>query len=418
MRCVTPVAASPRPGLSRREWSVLFLLVISGFLNYFDRSNLSAGAASIQRDLGLSYLQIGRLLSAFFWTYALCQLLSISGWLVDRFNVSWILALGFLLWSGATAVTGMAQAFATVFGLRLLLGIGESIAYPSYSRILVNHYPEHHRGFANAMIDAGTKCGPALGTLLGGLLIERFGWRAFFIALGGASFLWLLPWMFIMPRGEAASVRHDPGLAPSVFEIFRRRSAIFSALGLFCSNYFWYFLLTWLPLYLQKERHFSGDKWATMAALAYFLIAVSSVICGRLSDRWISRGGTPTRVRKTFTGTGLLLSTLIVPVAVIRDPNWAMVLLMVTCVCYGLFSSNLFAMTQTLAGPHAAGKWTAIQNGFGNLSGVVAPWLTGWVVETTGHFYLAFVVSAAVALTGAAIFVFGVGPIEPVRWDR
>jgi ACS family D-galactonate transporter-like MFS transporter len=418
MPSVTPTAAARRSGLSRREWSVLFLLVVSGFLNYFDRSNLSAGAADIQHDLGLSYLQIGRLLSAFFWTYALCQLLSFSGWLVDRFNVCWILALGFFLWSGATAATGLAQAFAAVFSLRLVLGIGESIAYPSYSRILANHYPEHHRGLANALIDAGTKCGPALGTLLGGLLIQRFGWRVFFLGLGAASFAWLLPWILLMPRADAAAVRAEPGETPSVFEIFRRRSAIFSALGLFCSNYFWYFLLTWLPLYLEKERHFSTERWATMGALAYFLIAVSSVASGRLSDLWISRGGTPTRVRKTFAGAGLVLSTLIVPVAVIRDPNWAMALLMFTCMCYGLFSSNLYAITQTLAGPRAAGKWTSIQNGFGNLSGVAAPWFTGWVVQTTGHFYLAFLAAALIALTGAAMFVIGIGPIEPLRWNR
>ena len=109
------------------------------------------------------------LFSAFFWTYALMQLLLISGWLVDRFNVCWILAGGFFLWSGATAATGAAHAFAMVFGLRLVLGIGESIAYPSYSRLLANYFPEQRRGIANALIDAGTKLGPALGTLLGGL---------------------------------------------------------------------------------------------------------------------------------------------------------------------------------------------------------------------------------------------------------
>ncbi len=397
---------------------MLLLLVISGFLNYFDRSNLSAGASEIKRDLGLSYSQVGSLLGAFFWTYALCQLLSISGWLVDRFNVSWILAIGFLLWSGATAATGMAQAFAAVFALRLVLGIGESIAYPSYSRILANHYPEHHRGLANAMIDAGTKCGPALGTLLGGLLIQRFGWRAFFVALGLASFAWLAPWIAFMPRARVDRAREEVGEMPSVLDILRRRPAIFSALGLFCSNYFWYFLLTWLPLYLQSERHFSTDKWAVLGSLAYFLIALSSVTAGRLSDLWIARGGTPTRVRKTFAGSGLVLSTLIVPVAVIRDPNWAMALLMFTCLCYGLFSSNVFAITQTLAGARAAGKWTAIQNGFGNLSGVAAPWLTGVVVERTGHFYLAFLMAAAIALAGAGMFVFGIGRIEPIRWER
>ena len=402
--------------LSGREWRILALLVISGFLNYFDRANLSAGGTDIQRDLGLSNYQLGILLSAFFWTYALCQLCAFSGWLVDRFNVCWILALGFFLWSGATAITGIAQTFVAVFAMRLVLGIGESIAYPSYSRILCTHYPEHHRGLANALIDAGTKSGPALGTLLGGLLIAQFGWRVFFVALGFASFLWLVPWLLWMPRGRAVSAREEPGTVPSVIEIFRHRSPIFSALGLFCSNYFWYFLVTWLPPYLEKERHFPKTKMALFGSLAYFFIAISSVTSGRLSDLWIARGGSPTRVRKTFAGAGLTLSTLILPVAVIQNEGMAMAVLMLTCLCYGLFSSNLYAITQTMAGPRAAGKWTGVQNGFGNLAGVAAPWFTGWVVQQTGQFYLAFVAAAAIVLTGAAIFVFGMGPVKPIAF--
>jgi ACS family D-galactonate transporter-like MFS transporter len=173
-------------------WLVLILLAFSGFLNYFDRSNLAVGATDIQRSLGLSDYDLGLLQSAFFWLYAAMQFLGIAGWLVDRYNVSWILAAGFFVWSGATALTGVAQGFAMIFALRLLLGVGESIAYPSYSRLLANHYSEH-RGLANAAIDCGTKMGPAMGTLIGGLLMSKYGWRPFFIGLGFASLLWLLP---------------------------------------------------------------------------------------------------------------------------------------------------------------------------------------------------------------------------------
>ncbi|MGA2154972.1 MAG: MFS transporter [Bryobacteraceae bacterium] len=417
---MTAIPAPVRTALSRKEWRILALLVISGFLNYFDRANLSAGATNIQRDLGFSNYELGLLLSAFFWTYAACQLLGLSGWLADRFNVGWVLAAGFFLWSGATAITGAAHAFAVVFALRLVLGAGESIAYPSYSRILANHYPEHHRGLANALIDAGTKCGPALGTLLGGLLIARYGWRAFFLALGGASLVWLGPWLLWMPRGRGTAVPEEmhSTRAPSIFAVIRRRAALFTALGLFCANYFWYFLLTWLPPYLEKERHFSKTKMAYVGSAAYLLIAVSAVICGRLSDVWIARGHTPNRVRKTFAGLGLTLSTLILPVAIIRNETAAMTILMITCACYGLFSSNIYAITQTLAGPRAAGKWTSFQNGFGNLSGVAAPWFTGWIVQRTGEFYLAFLVAAVIALCGAACYVIGVGPIRAVDWDE
>lgn len=402
----------------RREltWSALALLVISGFLNYFDRSNLSVGAGQIQNELHLNSLQLGMLFSAFFWTYALMQFLLLAGWLVERFNVCWILAGGFFLWSGATAVTGAARTFAVLFALRLLLGVGESIAYPSYSRLLANYFPEQRRGIANALIDAGTKLGPALGTLLGGWLMIVYGWRMFFVALGIGSLIWLVPWLLLMPRGKGSETLHDPGGMPSAGAILRQRAAIFTALGLFCSNYYWYFLITWLPLYLQSERHFNAGKMAGVAAAAYFAIALSATIAGYASDSWISRGGSPNRVRKTFAGVGLTLATIILPVAVVDNPNTAIALLLLACLFFGVYTANVFAITQTLAGPRAAGKWTSLQNGFANFAGVTAPWLTGWIVHVTGHFFWAFVAAAAVALAAAAIFVFGIKRIEPVRW--
>jgi MFS family permease len=319
------------------------------------------------------------------------------------------------LWSGATALTGMARTFAVLFGMRLVLGVGESIAYPSYARILATRFGEHRLGFANAVVDAGTKLGPACGTLLGGLFMARYGWRPFFIVLGGGALLWLVPWIAWMPRGPSVARRAPSEDSPPVWEIFRHRSAIFSALGLFCSNYFWYFLVTWLPAYLETERKFPKPKMAVWASLAFLTVALSSTASGWLADRLIAAGGTPTRIRKLFAGVGLTLCTLILPVALIRDQTMAIALLLVTCACYGLFSPNLWAITQTLAGPRAAGKWTGVQNGVGNLAGVAGPWLTGWVVERTGQFYLAFVVAAAIVLTGAAIFVFGIGPIRQVE---
>src|SRR5215469_15800852 len=104
--------------LSRREWIVITLLVISGFLNYVDRANLSVGATTLQSKLHINNSELGLMLSAFFWTYATFQMFSIAGWLVDRFNVCWVLAIGFFLWSGATAVTGAARAFGVMFALR------------------------------------------------------------------------------------------------------------------------------------------------------------------------------------------------------------------------------------------------------------------------------------------------------------
>jgi sugar phosphate permease len=158
------------------------------------------------------------------------------------------------------------------------------------------------------------------------------------------------------------------------------------------------------------------DRMATFGALAYPAIGVSAIAGGWLSDRWIAAGATPTRARKTFLVSGLLLSTIIIPVGIVRDETAAMALLMTACFVFGLWSSNHWAVIQTLAGPKAAGKWTGLQNGVGNLAGVVSPWLTGAVITWTGSFLMAFVVASAMAVTGACMYLFAIGPVEQVRW--
>ena len=396
------------PELSR----LAILMALSAFLNYVDRGNLALAAPLIQQDLGLSVYQLGILFSSFFWTYALFQI--VSGWLVDRVDVNWVLALGVLLWSVATLATGFVHGFTLLLLMRLVLGVGESVSYPSYSKIIAGHFSEFRRGRANSLISAGQACGPAFGTLLGGLLMARIGWRLFFITLGVASSFWLIPWLRSMPR--AAAVESHQVQTPGLLEILAHRSAWGTFAGLFAYNYLSYFLITWLPFYLVHERHFSISTMSVVSAVAFLGTAVSATISGWASDRWIAAGGAVTRVRKTFTGAGPLFASSIVFVSVIDDSRIAMALLIFVCISMGVCSSNLWAVTQTLAGARVAGKWTGLQNFVGNFAGIVAPALTGFVVGRTGRFFWAFAITGAVSVLGAVAWIFVVGPLKQVAW--
>ena len=305
--------------------AVLVLLGISVFINYVDRGNLSIAAPMLKDELGISASQLGVLLSAFFWTYACLQ--PVSGWLVDRLNVNWVIAGGFFLWSAATAATGFVHTFSMLLVLRLILGIGESVAYPSYSKIIALHFPEEHRGLANSVISAGLMLGPGFGMLVGGTLMARVGWRPFFIVLGLVSLLWLVPWIKWMPEARDSN-RSDATGAPSLPEFLRLRSAWGTCVGLFCGNYVSYFLITWLPFYLVRERHFSMDTMARIGGTAYLLGACFSTFSGWLSDRWIMAGGTPTRVRKTFAGGGLALAGIFLGLSAFSGPVSCVAMLM------------------------------------------------------------------------------------------
>ena len=399
--------------LTGRLLAIAILLGIATFINYVDRGDLSIAAPMLKDELGISASQLGILLSAFFWTYACLQ--PVAGWLVDRLNVNWVFAGGFLLWSAATAATGVVRVFLSLFVLRLILGIGESVAYPSYSKIIALHFPEEHRGLANSVVSAGLVLGPGFGMLLGGMLMGRFGWRPFFVVLGLVSLLWLIPWVKWMPEG-ADGPRLETSGAPSLVQFLRLRSAWGTSVGLFCTNYASYFLITWLPFYLVRERHFSMDGMARVGGAVYLLGACSTTLCGWLSDRWIVAGGTPTRVRKTFVSGGLALAGVCLGMSAFGGPTGCVAMLVLGMMFVGAAFSNLWAITQRLAGPQAAGRWTGFQNFLGNLAGVVAPAVTGLVVDRTGHFYWAFAILAAVALIGAMSWVFLVGQVEQVVW--
>src|SRR6476469_3975106 len=131
------------------HWVALGLLVLSVCINYVDRGNLGVAAKSIQDELRFTPEQLGILLGGFFWTYSFCQIA--AGRMMDRWNVNWLYAGGFLVWSVATGITGFASSFAVILCLRFLLGAGESIAYPAYSKIIAETFPESLRGTANAM---------------------------------------------------------------------------------------------------------------------------------------------------------------------------------------------------------------------------------------------------------------------------
>ncbi|HUS08684.1 MAG TPA: MFS transporter [Bryobacteraceae bacterium] len=398
---------------ARSRSLILLLLVISVCINYIDRGNLSVAADQLSRELNMDPQQLGKLLSSFFMTYAAFQI--VAGWLVDRYNVYWVYGWGFFLWSLATAVTGWANTFSMLFVARLVLGMAESVAYPCYSKILAGGFEEKKRGFANAVIDAGSKCGPALGLLLGGMLIAKVGWRMMFVGIGLGSMIWLIPWVILTPKQAGRNVKTDEHV-PGILEILSKRDAWGTFLALFCINYAWYFLLTWMPFYLVRERHYSTEMMAQLGSLPFWGVAAASLTGGILSDRWISRGGSPTLVRKFFVVSGLCTATLMLPAAIAQNQVFAMTLLIIAATCFGLTSSNHWAITQTLAGPAAAGRWTGLQNGFGNLAGIAAPWFTGWIVKETGQFFYAFVATAVILLLGAAAFLFVVGPVQPVQW--
>ena len=406
-----PSALAPTLGTG-----VVLLLALAVFINYVDRGNLATAAPLMKDELGLTAGQIGVLLSAFFWTYMPGQM--VAGWLAEKINPYRALALGLAVWSIATALTGLAAGFAMFIALRLLLGLGESVAFPCSSKLLAQHLPPHRLGLANGLIALGLSLGPAFGTFTGGMLMAQLGWRQVFILFGVVSMLWLWPWMVATRRLSAADDGPKVDAAPPFRAILARREAWGAGLGHFCCNYGFYFVISWLPLYLVKSRGFSVSQMAELGGLIYLVYAASSLAVGWLSDRWMAAGGSATLVRKTIICSGNVLTALAMLGCMIGNAPVVIASLFAAGVSFGFGSPNIFAIGQTLAGPRAAGKWVGFQNCVGNFAGIVAPIITGFVVDSTGKFTWAFAVAGLVSLTGVVGWGLIIPRIAVIDWTH
>ena len=384
---------------SRLKWLVV-LIALSVLLNYVDRGAIGIAAPVMKEELALSATGFGFAVSAFFWVYA--PLCLVVGWLCDRMCVYRLFAAGIALWALATVLTGFVQGLAVLIGLRLVLGLGESIAFPGSSKIFAAEVPPANRGMANAMVAAALAFGPAVGTLSGGLILETAGWRPIFWIFGAVTLLWLLPWHFVAAPLRTSSITKPVTEPVALSQLLRIRALWLIGIGHFTTNYSFYFLLTWLPLYLVKSQGFSIAEMTILTTLGFAVQGVMALIMGRLSDQWVARGADEGRVRRGLMISGQALAAG--AVASVYFAHGAIQIgacLIVAGLASSFTSTNLFAIGQMFAGPRAAGGWIGVQNAIGNGAGIIGPIVTGLMIDRLGGYGYAFALTAAVPAFGA-----------------
>ena len=390
---------------------LILLLGAAVFLNYVDRGAIAVAAPLMKGELGLTATTFGIAVSAFFWVYAPVQLA--IGWLCDRFSVYKLMAGGIVLWAASTVLMGFAGGFLSLLVLRIMLGVGESIAFPGSSKIIARHIPAERRGIANAAVSAGLALGPAIGTLAGGLIVAEWGWRAMFFAFGLATLIWLLPWQQTV-RALPTTGHHDEGATVPIRALISKwplwSMSIVHSLG----NYCFYFLLAWLPLFLVQSRGFTIREMTLLASLGYAVQAVCALSYGHFSDWWTRSGRSEAACRRwMMVASQLLAAAAILGLAYAHSAISIAILLCLAGAATASLSLNLYAVAQMFAGPRATGTWVGVQNAFGNLSGIFGPIITGVIVDRAGY-ESAFVLTAAVATFGALWWAVGIPRITQV----
>jgi MFS family permease len=396
-----------------QKWAVLIILSAGMIIAYIDRANLSVvlAGAEFKSEFHLTDSARGLLNSTFFWSYALLQIP--AGWLVDRYGVRRVYAIGFFFWTLVSAATGFVTNVFQLIAVRLLLGAGESVGAPASLRWIRSHCTEQERGLAVGIYMAGTKIGAAIGVPIAAFLINAFDWRAMFLICGIAGFVWLMAWLFLARETvvEVAPSQPDPSEQNTSFRsVIMSQTVLGILLGTFSYGYFLYFCVTWLPAYLVENRHLALTSMGFYSFFSFGGMAIVAILSGWLADWMISRGTDPAGTRKAFTILGFVLASTEVFGAWTDSQMVALFFAAFSLAGLGLATANYWALTQTLVPGRAMGRIAGIQNCASNLGGVAAPILTGWLKERSGGYQAPMQAIWIILLIGIASYLILVRP--------
>ena len=415
-----------------RRWRIACLLGFGVLVNFFDRINLSVAHSALQVDFGISIRMYGYLLSAYMWTYAICQIP--VGVLLDRIGVKKIGRLGAFIWSMGSFAAAASTGLWTLFPARFLLGIGEAPTFPANSKAIGYWFPNRERSLSTAIFDAAAKFANAIGVPIVGLLLLHFGWRWSFFATGCASFSYFLLFWFVYrnpsedPKLTPAERRYiveggaqpedakaSGGQGASLGYLLTKRKVIGLSLGFAAYNYTFYLLLTWLPTYLSIAMHIDLLHSVMYTSVPWMIATVTDLaIGGLLVDTLLKRGWNGSSVRQVVLVVGMMFGVGIFGVAGAHTPQQAVFWISVSLAGLAAAAPVAWSIPSLIAPRESVGRVGGIINFFSQLAAITAPIFTGYVVSLTHSFKGAFVVAAVFLVIGIVGYVFLLGRIEPI----
>ena len=415
-----------RPRGRNFRWAIIAIITILAITNYLDRGNLSIAVPLIRKDLGISATEMGVVLSAFVWPYAIMNLP--TGWAIDRFGPKLLMTLAAGAWSIVSIFTGFARSAGVFMGLRAALGVSESPMFPAALKATDAWFPDREKAAATSVYIAGTQVGLAIAPPIATGLMLAFGWPAMFVIMGLLGFVALAGWLVLyrapeksrwlskeelgyIRAGQLARNKDSLGLQekPSGREwasLFAHPTTWVMVIGAFCLQYVFWFYITWLPSYLETAQHFTVSHTGWLSALPYIAGTVAVLLGGRISDLLINRGMAPINARKyTIAGGALLTAVALLATAFSHGPVLAVVLLTIGMFTYSLCSGPYWALAANVVStPKLVGSMGSIQNFGGFLGGACAPIATGIIVDRFGGFPVALIVTAILVLISAGMY--------------
>jgi ACS family hexuronate transporter-like MFS transporter len=419
----TASSVTARVGYYR--WRICALLFAATTINYIDRQVLGVLAPDLGRIVGWSELEYSYIVTAFQAAYAI-GLVS-AGAIIDRVGTR----IGYALAIGVWSLAAMGHALAaTVTGFaiaRFLLGLGEAGNFPAAIKTVAEWFPRRERALATGIFNSGSNVGAILAPFAVPLIAVTWGWQWAFLFTGVLSVAWLVTWLTTyhppaqhagLSAAELAYIRSDPDEAtdkPPWLQLLRHREAWAFVAGKFITDPIWWFFLFWLPKFLNSEYGLTLTKLGPPLIAIYLMADVGSIGGGWLAGRFLKRGWTVNRARKSAM---LFCALAILPIVfAARAHNlWvAVVLIGFATAGHQGWSANLFTLTSDLFPRRAVASVVGLGGFAGALGGMLISTLTGFLLETTGSYVPVFVMAGFAYLFALALVHLLVPRLTPAR---
>ena len=406
-----------KPNQWPKRFNLVILFFTSNLICYMDRVNISITAPLIMKEYCWDEATLGIILSSFFLGYTLLQIP--GGWLADRFGGKKVLTVGVLWWSVFTIITPVARTITGMATVRILMGLGEGVNFPSIQSLAARWVPAGERSRVMGFILSGVSFGSIIAFPLATLIMTTLGWRWVFYIFGLLGLAWCAFWVWLaVNTPEEHKTIHPDELEtiladrPKIFpvkkvpwrEILSKPAVWALIINHFCASWGFFMFLTWLPTYLIKAHSFSIKEMGIYSMLPYITMVIGSNATGWLADYCIKRTKNITLIRKSFhtvslVGAGILLIFL-------AQATGKFTVLILISSALGLMS-----ITGSTTGPNSmdiaprySGIIMGMQTTAGNIAGIIVPLVVGWIVTTTGQWSLIFYIAAAIMFFAVIIW--------------
>jgi sugar phosphate permease len=406
---------------TRIRWTVMFTVFLIATVSYLDRTNLSVAAPVLRQELGLSPTQLGLVLSAFSWSYAIAQIPAglVAAWLRPR--LTYLVALW--LWCILLALTTLATSFTALVLFRIPFGLAEAVTWPAASVLMSRWFPRIEYSQAMSLQNLGLVIGAAVAPPIVAFIIAFWGWKAAFIVTGLiAGMLGTFFYFYTKddpaedPRvspEELAWIRHDqiaeddsPLPKGYIRMLLGRQSLWAVGMANFGLDFINFMFLTWYPTYLTDQYHMSLKQMGVMAMEPYMFALVTVLGAGRLVRALTDGGMDSGSARRIVIFCGLLIGTAFLVIAVNVSNLYASVTAM--SLGYAFVMSILgpmWSIPAEISGRRGAGFASGFVNFVGNVGGIGSPILMGVIFQHFHSFAPAILISAGITMVCALLFI-------------